>query len=81
LIATSDGRRRIGCCGQGATSSSSTMIMFINDIHSYLTNGLNDVPFGGRYYISSGTLGMYYDYKARPVVGGEWSAMAVQGTF
>jgi hypothetical protein len=50
-----------------------------NDIHSYLANGLSDVPFNDRYYISSRISSTYYNYKARPVVGGEWSAMAVQG--
>jgi hypothetical protein len=64
----------------GATSSFSTMSMFINDIHSYLADRLNDVPVSDRYYISGGISGTYYDYKALPVVG-EWSAMAVQGTF
>jgi hypothetical protein len=65
----------------GATSSSSTMSMFINDLHSYLANGLNDVPFSDGYYVSGWISGTYYDYKARPVVGGEWSAMAVLGCF
>jgi hypothetical protein len=65
----------------GATSSPSTMSMFVNDLHSYLANGLNDVPFSDRYYVTGEVSGTYYDSKARPVVGGEWSAMAVQGTF
>lgn len=65
----------------GATNSPSTMSMFVNDLHSYLANGLNDVPFSDRYYVTGEVSGTYYDYKARPVVGGEWSAMAVQGTF
>jgi len=46
-----------------------------------LANGLNDVPFSDRFYVSGGISGTYYNYKAQPVAGDEWSVMAIQGTF
>jgi hypothetical protein len=65
----------------GATSSRETMGMFVDDVHAYLANGLNWVPFGDKYNVKGGAKGKYDGYKARPVVGGEWSAMAMQGRF
>jgi len=65
----------------GATSSKDTMNIFVNDLHSYLSSGLNQVPFSDKYDVQGGNTGKFDGYKARPVVGGEWSAMALQGRF
>lgn len=57
------------------------MDMFVDDVHAFLTNGLNDVPFSDRYYTDGDEAGVWSgNYQARPVVGGEWSAMALLGT-
>jgi hypothetical protein len=41
--------------------------MFINDVHGFLTNGQNAVPFSDNLY------------RARPVVGGHFALMALNG--
>jgi hypothetical protein len=63
-----------------ATSSKETSDMFINDLHAYLANGLNTAPFSDRYHVntnSGAVIGQSFDYRARPVVGGEWSILAL----
>ncbi|KAI6835857.1 DUF1793-domain-containing protein [Hortaea werneckii] len=56
--------------------------MFVDDIHSYITNGKNDVPFGDRYVVRDDDVveaGTWSAYRARPVVGGHFALMALDG--
>ncbi|KAI9742389.1 MAG: hypothetical protein M1818_003922 [Claussenomyces sp. TS43310] len=64
----------------GATSSNVTMGAFVHDIWAYVTNGLNADPFGDRFFVSKPEIpGKAFGNRARPVVGGHWCAMALQG--
>ena len=61
--------------------------MFIDDIHAYMTNGLNNVPFSDKFWTESkmGRDGKHHDigthdgYRARPVVGGHFALLAMSG--
>ena len=56
--------------------------MFIDDVHGYITNGKNDVPFGDRYVVQDDEVveaGTWSAYRARPVVGGHFALMALDG--
>jgi Domain of unknown function (DUF1793)/Domain of unknown function (DUF4965) len=64
----------------GTTSSPDTLKMAVDDLHAYLGNGLNNVPFGDKYIVRGQKAGEDDAFKARPVVGGEWSAVALQGS-
>lgn len=63
----------------GAYCHDDTKTMFVNDVHAYLTNGKNQVPFSDRYYVSGDGAGASFDYKARPVVGGHFAELALAG--
>lgn len=64
----------------GSMGNAKTLAMFVDDVHTYLSNGLNDAPFSDRYFVNSpDTAGAYSQYRNRPVVGGEWAAMALLG--
>lgn len=64
----------------GAMGNAMTLSMFVDDIHTYLSNGLNDAPFSDRYVVSTPDVpGDYIQYRNRPVVGGEWTAIALDG--
>ena len=65
----------------GAMSSNDTMTMIVEDVHDFLSNRLNHVPFSDKYDVQGNNIGKYDGFKARPVVGGHWSAMALQGVF
>lgn len=56
--------------------------MFVDDVHGFLTNGRNDAPFGDNFFVStnwSEVAGEYDTYRARPVVGGHFALMALEG--
>lgn len=61
--------------------------MFIYDIHAYMTNGLNNVPFSDKFWTESKMdrhgnnhdVGTYDMYKARPVAGGHFALLALSG--
>lgn len=56
--------------------------MFINDIHAYMSNGKNDVPFSDRFYTEArdGRESAGWSlYKARPVAGGHFALLAMDG--
>lgn len=61
--------------------------MFINDVHAYMTNGKNDVPFSDRFYTATNAdrdghmheVGTWDIYKARPVAGGHFALLALDG--
>ena len=56
--------------------------MFIDDVHAFMTNGMNAVPFSDRYIVysnASDVQGAWSLYRARPVVGGHFALMALNG--
>ncbi|KAH8928296.1 glutaminase [Atractiella rhizophila] len=61
-----------------ATSSATTRDMFIDDVHDYATFDLafNNEPFSDRYVVDTGH---YSDFRARPVQGGLFAVMALEG--
>ncbi|KAI9828867.1 MAG: hypothetical protein M1819_006482 [Sarea resinae] len=61
----------------------STTAMFVDDINTFISNGLNDVPFGDRYFTQSDdtgdVAGEWFGFEARPVQGGEFALLAENG--
>ena len=56
--------------------------MFINDVHAFMTNGQHDVPFSDDFFVEnngSDVAGAYNAYRARPVVGGRFAVLALNG--
>lgn len=56
--------------------------MLVDDVHAYVANGLNDVPLGDRYIVEGSgaeVAGTWTAYRARPVVGGHFALMALEG--
>lgn len=68
-------------------SNESVRDMFINDIHAYMSNGKNDAPFSDKFWTESKLgldgkqhdIGSYDGYRARPVVGGHFALLALEG--
>lgn len=60
--------------------------MFINDIHAYMSNGKNAVPFSDKFWTESKLgldgkqheIGSYDGYRARPVVGRHFALLALE---
>lgn len=46
--------------------------------HAFLTNGVNDVPFGTRYFVAGPKRGRWLSNKARPTVGSNFAILAVE---
>lgn len=61
--------------------------MFVDDIHAYISNGKNDVPFSDKFWTETKVgrdgnrheIGTYDGYKARPVAGGHFALLALEG--
>jgi hypothetical protein len=61
--------------------------MFIDDIHAYISNGKNDVPFSDKFWTETKLgldgkqhgIGSYDGYRARPVAGGHFALLALEG--
>lgn len=57
--------------------------MFVDDVHATLTDGVNSVPFTDNFWVKSvngSTIGAAnFGYQARPVVGGHFALLALQG--
>ncbi|MCJ1311229.1 hypothetical protein MMC25_004900 [Agyrium rufum] len=53
--------------------------MFIDDVYEFITNemSVNQVPFSDRFYVTGDLAGQFYDFRARPVVGGEFALLAL----
>ncbi|KUJ14290.1 glutaminase [Mollisia scopiformis] len=66
-----------------------TRDLFINDVWSYMTNGLNTPPFSDRWFAVPGSgglvggsgdlIGGYDAWRNRPVVGGHFAVLALEG--
>ncbi|MCJ1463316.1 hypothetical protein MMC07_001923 [Pseudocyphellaria aurata] len=67
----------------GASSpgpNNATRDLFINDIHAFISNGLNTQPFGDVYFVTGSKSGKAVRNRARPVVGGHFAPLALQGS-
>lgn len=56
--------------------------MFVDDVHAFISNGQSNIPFGDRFFVStngSDGAGTWDSYRARPVVGGHFALMALNG--
>ena len=56
--------------------------MFVNDVHAFMSNGLNTAPFSDKYFVEnngSDVQGTFNGYRARPVVGGHFGLLALSG--
>ncbi|KAK4575241.1 hypothetical protein LTR86_001093 [Recurvomyces mirabilis] len=56
--------------------------MFIDDVHAFMSNGLNPVPFGDKFLVqgnSTSPAGAWVDFRNRPVVGGHFAVLALGG--
>ncbi|CAK3896735.1 related to glutaminase A [Lecanosticta acicola] len=50
----------------------------VNTTHAFLTNGINEIPFGTKYYVSGSDAGVWIANKARSTVGTHFSIAALQ---
>ncbi|KAI9734614.1 MAG: hypothetical protein M1834_002215 [Cirrosporium novae-zelandiae] len=62
-----------------AISTNKTRDMYINDIHAYLRNGKNDVPFADRFAVSGPKMGHHELTKCRPATGAHFALIALEG--
>jgi hypothetical protein len=60
-----------------ATSSADVQTVIINTTHTFLTNGLNTIPFGTKYYVEGDEIGVWIGNKARPTVGTNFALLAL----
>ncbi|KAK3109586.1 hypothetical protein LTR53_016997, partial [Teratosphaeriaceae sp. CCFEE 6253] len=54
--------------------------MFVDDVHAFMTNGINAVPFSDKFHLQdngSFVIGQWDQYEARPVVAGHFALMAL----
>ena len=65
-----------------AASSNAVQSIVVNTTHAFLTNGLNTIPFGTKYYVQGPTAGQWIGNKARSTVGSNFAILALdQGTW
>ncbi|OJJ43220.1 hypothetical protein ASPZODRAFT_146239 [Penicilliopsis zonata CBS 506.65] len=65
-----------------ATVTGAAREMLIADLHAYISNGLNAVPFSDKYWVKNGTdyvAGEYDSFRARPTLGSHFALMALLG--
>lgn len=59
-----------------------TVEMFVNDLWTFISSGVNSWPFSDRYVVGNEggeTVGTEYALRARPTVGGHYSLLALKG--
>ncbi|RMY80948.1 hypothetical protein D0862_12537 [Hortaea werneckii] len=67
-----------------AASASSTAVQaaVINTTHAFLTNGMNDIPFGTKYEVEGQRVGKWISNRARSTVGSNFALVALkEGTW
>jgi hypothetical protein len=67
-----------------AASANETRDMFVDDIWTFIGNGMNDAPFSDRWIVRAGgeggkPVGKEQFLRARPTVGGHFALLALQG--
>lgn len=60
-----------------ATSSADVQTVIVNTTHTFLTNGLNTIPFGTKYVVVGDDVGVWLGNKARPTVGTNFAMLAL----
>ena len=60
-------------------TDNATREMFVDDVYGFINNQMpvNQVPFSDRFYVTGDMVGQYYDFRARPVIGGEYAILAL----
>ena len=61
-----------------AVSSVEVQQAVVNTSHAFLTNGINDEPFGTRYFTTGPRVGQWLSNKARPTVGSNFAILALK---
>ena len=66
------------------TTNTMTRDIFINDVHAFISQASNNnqVPFSDRYFVTGdqgNPVGGYSAFRARPVVGGHFASLALNG--
>ncbi|KAI9711265.1 MAG: hypothetical protein M1820_002252 [Bogoriella megaspora] len=56
-------------------TSTTTRDLFVNDIHAYISNGLNNMPFSDKYNLAGADAGKG-QFRARPTVGAHFAIWA-----
>lgn len=67
-----------GACSPGPDNA--TRELFIDDVHAFISNGLNSVPFSDGYRVTGSSVGRASSFHARPVVGGHFAVLALEGS-
>ena len=65
----------------GASSpgpDNATRELFINDVHAFISNGLNSAPLSDGYTVTGSKAGQSGGLRARPVVGGHFAVLALE---
>jgi hypothetical protein len=65
-----------------ATVSGDAREIFIADLHTYMSNGLNTAPFSDRYWVEASgsySAGQSYSFRARPTLGSHFALAALSG--
>lgn len=60
-----------------ATSSADVQKLIVNTTHTFLTNGLNTIPFGTKYCVMGDEIGVWLGNKARSTVGTNFAMLAL----
>ena len=65
-------------------TETATRDMFINDVHEFVGQAsvANQAPFSDRFFVTGdrgASVGAYYGFRARPVVGGHFAVLALGG--
>lgn len=58
-------------------SSTAVQEAIVNTTHAFLTNGLNTIPFGTKYYVEGANVGKWIGNEARSTVGSDFSLLAI----
>ena len=61
-----------------AASTTAVQNAVVNTTHAFMTNGLNTIPFGTKYYVEGSNVGEWIGNKARSTVGSDFAILAVQ---
>lgn len=60
-----------------ATVSEDVQAEIVNTTHAFLTNGLNSIPFGTKYYVEGDQVGVWIGNEARSTVGLSFGLLAL----
>ncbi|RQM04669.1 hypothetical protein DH86_00004276, partial [Scytalidium sp. 3C] len=65
-----------------SASSEAVQEAVVDTTHTFMTNGLNTVPFGTKYNVEGSNVGVWLGNKARSTVGSHFALLALrQGTW